>query len=590
MNPGSLNEDELRDFAQRLGHQQAGGCSEWVLLDPRNQEIRATGLFTDVDLLVATLPMYAEMYNVQVCRNPRPLSALQASGTTNQFNRSNQKTVPLEQLEMLTQTVFTLLPRSSNAPEAIAEAACGLMVRMGIGKYSVEQGGPVLCMRIPMEPTPLRRFGNSEAVRALFLKLEETFRSAMKADERELFEIVARSSPELYDPPVGLSQIVGNLQLPGRRLYAPADMPDPVLPQLLADLQGGKSLPQTAQITAPTTGIPQLEGLVNDWEDEDSISSEPFVEGNGILPKGAPLRIESEEGKQAKGQLETLENTAREGFLRRLRHRWQMPWPSKAITQWLRGGSRPGEVALLTGTSHRILQDYLGMALENALKQSEVLGFFASTRMSAGDFWARSLERHTGKALADIEGIADPNVAAAAQNQMRELFSRPAVMLSLSADETLEGLSRQIRELRESDDALSRLPGVLVLDGFDDFCHEGAGPALRRLRHLAQESHLAIWLSATETSLWQACTWDVRAKLVTGTASLQSWCDALSDADPDKEMARQLLPRLLSESGNERQPSVLQASLPALGQSRCAWQLWYPQIGRFQNLAPRKDG
>jgi hypothetical protein len=590
MNPGSLNEDELRDFAQRLGHQQAGGCSEWVLLDPRNQEIRATGLFTDVDLLLATLPMYAEMYNVQVCRNPRPLAALLAFGAPNQFNRSNQRIVPLEQLEMLTQTVLTLLPRGSNAPEAIAEAACGLMVRMGIGKYSVEQGGPVLCMRIPMEPTPLRSYGSSESVRALFAKLEDAFRSAMRIEERELFEIAVHSSPELYDPPVGLPQIVGNLQLPGRRLYAPADAADPVLPQLLADLQGGKALSQAAQAAAPTTGLPQLEGLVTDWEDEENLGSEAFVEGNGILPKGAPLRIESEEGKQAKGQLEALENTAREGFLRRLRHRWQLPWPSKTLTQALRGGSRPGEVALLTSSSHRILQDYLGMALENALKQAEVLGFFASTRMSAGDFWVRSLERHTGKPLTELEGMSDAAAAAAAQAQVRSLFPRPAVMLSLSPDETLEGLSRQIRELRESDEALSKLPGILVLDGFDDFCCAGACQALRRMRHLAMESHLSVWLSASDASPLAHSALDLRARLVTGTAELQEWCNALSDADPEKDLARQVLPHLLASPGDERQPSVLQASLPAFGVTKLAWQLWYPLCGRFQNLAPRKDG
>jgi hypothetical protein len=592
MNQGSINEDELRDFARRLGHEHAGGCSEWVLLDPRTQEIRATGLFTDVDMLIATLPMYVDMYNVQACRNPRPLAALSAPGQRNQFNRASQKIVPLEQLEMLTQVVFTLKPRNKNTPESIAVAACGLMVRLGIGKYSVEQGGPYLCIRMTLPPTPVRKYGSPDAVRLLFVKLEEAFRDSMTPDEREQFEFLPRASPELFDPPVGIAQISGNVQFPGRRLYAPADAPDPMLEQILNDLHAGKALPHQQQASrtsaSATVGAPKLDGLLTDWEDHHEIGEESFEEGTGILPKGAPLKIESDEGKQAKGQIEALENLSREAYLRRTKHLWSLPWPSRTLSQKLGGGSRCGEVALVTANSQRLVRDYLSMALEGLLKQSDVLGFWASTRQNPGDFWARSLERHTGKNLAELEGIDGDDVASSAQAQVRSQYKRTPMLLSLEPSDSIADLARQIRELRESDAALARLPGILVLDGYDDFCQDPQ--ALRTLRHLAASSHLAIWLGSTKSEPGNQADFDMVARMVSGEEDLQDWMNGLAESDPEKALAAQVLPRLLPEIQGGRQPSVLHTRHVAESWSVISWQLWYPGTGRFQNLAPRKDG
>ena len=592
MNQGSINEEELRDFARRLGHEHAGGCSEWVLLDPRTQEIRATGLFTDVDMLVMALPMYVDMYNVQVCRNPRPLAALTAPGQRNQFNRASQKIVPLEQLEMLTQVVFTLKPRGKNSPESIAAAACGLMVRLGIGKYSVEQGGPYLCMRMSLAPTPVRKYGSPDAVRLLFVKLEEAFRDAMTAEERELFEFLPRASPELFDPPVGIAQIAGNVQHPGRRLYAPADAPDPALEQILSDLQAGKPLPHQAQASrasaSATVGAPKLEGLLTEWEDLHDLGEEPFEEGTGILPKGAPLKIESDEGKQAKGQIEALENVAREAYLRRTKHLWSLPWPSRTLSQRLGGGSRCGELALVTASSQRLVRDYLAMALENLLKQGDVLGFWASTCQGPGDFWARSLERHTGKSLLELEGIDGEGVASAAQAQVRSQYKRAPLLLSLAPTDGVADLARQVRELRESDAALAALPGILILDGFDDCCRDPQ--ALRTLRHLASSSHLSIWLGSTGALPANPADFDLVAHMVSGEDNLRDWMDGLPENDPEKALAAQVLPRLLPEIQGGRQPSVLHTRHVAESWSVVSWQLWYPATGRFQNLAPRKEG
>lgn len=588
-----ISEEDLRDFVHRLGHEQAGGCSEWVLVDPRTQEIRATGIFTDIDMLLMALPMYVEMYNVQVCRNPRPLSVLIGGAPSNQFNRQSQKVVQLEQLEMLTQVVLTLKPKGKHTPETIATAACGLMVRLGLGKYSVEQVGSYLVMRMPLSPTPLRKFGSPENVRILFGKLEEAFRDAMNLEEKDCFEILPRSGPELFDPPVGLSQIHGNLQLPSRRLYAPADAPDPALEQMLADLHAGKPLAHQAgrASSSASVSIPRLEGLITEWEDPSNFHEESFEEGVGILPKGAPLKIESDEGKQAKGQIEALETMAREAYLRRARHLWHLPWTSKSLSARMGGGSRPGEISLVTGSSYRLVQDYLALTMENLLRQAEILGFFASTRLGPGDFWSRSLERHTAKPMEEIEGIADPANAAAAQAQLRGLYKRPPLVSLLPSSQTLEGLAKEIRDLRESDEALSRLPGLLVLDGFDDFCQGGnAAGALREMRALARDSHLAIWLGCAGPVDVDPALVDLHARMVTGEENLIRWMDSLPNSDPEKMLASQVLPKLFQESSNGRQASVLQATSSLHGWSTVAWQLYYPQTGRFQNIAPRKEG
>jgi len=593
MNRESINEEELRDFVRRLGHEQAGGCSEWVLVDPRSQEVRATGIFTDVDMLVMALPMYIEMYNVQVCRNPRPLAVLMGGAPRNQFNRAVQKVVPLEQIEMLTQLVLTLKPKGKNTPESIAVAACNLMVRMGLGRYSVEQTGAFLSMRLPMNPTPLRKFGSPDNVRILFGKLEDTFRDAMNLEEKDAFEILPRSGPELFDPPVGLSQIHGNLQLPSRRLYAPAEAPDPALEQLLADLHAGKAVGQQAKAASSSAsmGMPKLEGLITEWEDPSNFHEESFEEGTGILPKGAPLKIESDEGKQAKGQIEALETIARESYLRRVKHLWHLPWTSKSLSQKMGGGSRSGEIALVTGTSYRLVQDYLSLSLEGLLRQAEILGYFASTRLGPGDFWARSLERHTAKTLDEIEGIGNGANAMAAQTQLRSLYKRPPLVTLLSSKQTIEGLSKEVRDLRESDEALAALPGLLVLDGFDDFCQDGsAAVALRELRALARDSHLSIWLGCAGETRIDPSLVDLHARMVTGEEALVRWMNSLPDFDPEKSLASQVLPRLLPEIANGRQASILHATASASGWSTVAWQLYYPQTGRFQNIAPRKEG
>jgi hypothetical protein len=592
MNRDSINEEDLRDFVRRLGHEQAGGCSEWVLVDPRSQEVRATGIFTDVDMLIMALPMYVEMYNIQVCRNPRPLSVLMGGAPRNQFNRTVQKVTALEQIEMLTQVVLTLKPKNKNTPETIAAAACNLMVRLGFGKYSVEQAGPYLYMRMPLSPTPLRKFGSPESARILFGKFEDTFRDAMTADEKDHFEILPRSGPELFDPPIGISQISGNLQLPGRRLYAPAEAPDPALEQMLTDLQAGKPLAHQAKAAASASiGMPRLEGLVTEWEDHTNFSEERFEEGTGILPKGAQLKIESDEGKLAKGQIEAFETVARDSYQRRVKHLWHLPWTSKSLSAKLGGGSRPGEVSLITGTSYKLVQDYLAMSLENLLRQAEILGFFASTRLGPGDFWARTLERHTAKVIEEIEGISQPGNAASALTQLRSQFKRAPLVTLVSTEQTLAGLAKEVRSLRESDEALAALPGLLVLDGFDDFSHGSASAtALRELRALSRDSHMAIWLGCAGDAAIDASLVDLHARMVTGEEPLVKWVNSLPDFDPEKSLAQQVLPRLLPEIANGRQASILHATAPAAGWSMVAWQLYYPQTGRFQNIAPRKEG
>jgi hypothetical protein len=438
----------------------------------------------------------------------------------------------------------------------------------------------------------LRKFGSPEAARILFGKFEDTCRDAMNSEEKDHFEILPRSGPELFDPPIGISQISGNVQLPGRRLYAPAEMPDAALEQMLSDLHAGKPLAHQAKTSGTATiGMPRLDGLVTEWEDHTRFGEESFEEGTGILPKGAPLKIETDEGKQAKGQIEALETLARDSYQRRVRHLWHLPWTSKSLSAKLGGGSRPGEISLITSTSYKLVQDYLAISLENLLRQAEILGFFASTRLGPGDFWARAIERHTAKPIEEIEGISSPANALSAQAQLRSQFKRAPLVSLVSAEQTIDGLTKEIRDLRESDEALAALPGLLVLDGFDDFSQGSASTtALRELRALARDSHLAIWLGCAGNCDVDPSLVDLHARMVTGEEPLLRWVNSLPDFDPEKALAQQVLPRLLPEINNGRQASILQATAPAAGWSMVAWQLYYPQTGRFQNIAPRKEG
>jgi hypothetical protein len=130
-----------------------------------------------------------------------------------------------------------------------------------------------------------------------------------------------------------------------------------------------------------------------------------------------------------------------------------------------------------------------------------------------------------------------------------------------------------------------------VLDGFDDFCQDGnAAKALRELRALARDSHLAIWLGCANTVRIDPSLVDLHATMVTGEEALVAWMDRLPDSDPEKMLAAQVLPRLLPEIQNGRQASILHAVCSAAAWNLVAWQLYYPQTGRFQNIAPRKDG
>lgn len=581
----TIAETELRSFFQRLGHVESG-CSEWVLLDPRSRDIRGTGFFTDPDMLVMALNQFSGSYQVQVCRNPRPRSCQSSPGANNQFDRSRNRAMPLDQLESLDSTLVLWRSKGRSSQDQVAVIAAGLMARLGINEYSVETSGLMVGVRIRFQPSPLRRFGTIEECRSVFAKLEEHFRDKLSSEEKSDVEIVPNSSPELHDSVVGVLQQVPQGWAMGRWLYAPADRPDPTLDRMLADLISGKTLNGPGHSTTMLTV--RTEGLISDWSAEDPYGEEGFQEGQGILPKGGTLKIESEEGKQAKGQIENLETLSREAYLRRCRAVWRAPVATKPLIQRTGGGTRPGEVWAIQGNSYRAVQDWLLSGIENILKAQDVLVLWTSSRLMPGAFQARGVERLSGKALDDIEGINDLSVAIQAQQQFRAQFKRMPMLFPHVPSDSIGQILTQMHAFRHSDDALSHMPGLCAVDGFDDFATDP--DALRHVRHFAQDAHCAVWVGATGKPI-PVDRVDLQVTLVLGEEAIGQWLQSEEVAkDADLTLSKQVLPRLYAEVAQGRVPCAVRAHNPHESWTAHAYHLYYPGTGRFQNIVPKREG
>ncbi|HNY32473.1 MAG TPA: hypothetical protein PKO15_16425 [Fibrobacteria bacterium] len=579
----TIVEADLRGFFQRLGHVEHG-CSEWVLVDPRSREIRGTGFFTDPDLLMMSLQAYSGSYNVQVCRNPRPRAFQSPPGGNNQFDRARNRAVPLDQLETLDSTVVLCRSKGRSSQEQVATIAANLMARVGINEYSVETAGPLVSVRIRFQPSPLRRFGTLEDCRTVFARLEEHFRDRLSQEEKADIEIIPNSSPELHDPVVGVLQPSASGWIMGRWLYAPADQPDAALDRMLTDLVAGKPLTTVGHST--TVMAVRTEGLISDWSADDPYGDDTFNDGGGIIPKGGTLKIESEEGKQAKGQIENLETLSREAYLRRCRAVWHAPVVTKALNARTGGGARPGEVWVIEGNSYKVVQDWMLSGMENILRAQDAMVLWASSRLLPGAFHARGVERLSGKALEDIEGIADPAIAVQAQSQFRQQFKRLPMLFPHAPSDSIGQILSQIRAFRHSDEAISHLPGLAVIDGLDDFAPDAG---LREVRYLAQDAHCVVWASSIGMSISESLC-DLHLSLVLGEAAIRSWLESpLVAGDPDLALSRQVLPRLFGDTQG-RIPCVLRARHPQEMWTAHAYHLYYPATGRFQNIMPKKEG
>lgn len=584
----SIAEPELRNFFQRLGHSEQG-CSEWVLVDPRSREVRGTGFFTDPDLLVMALGAYAGNYDIQVCRNPRPRAFQSQPGSNNQFDRSRSRVSSLEQLETLDSTVILWRSKGRSTQEQVASIAANLMARVGIGEYSVESSGSLVAVRIRFAPSPTRRFGSIEDCRMVFARLEDHFRERLSTEEKADVEIVPNSSPELHDAVVGVAQPTQNGWSLGRWLYAPADGTDPVLERMLDDLAQGKSLGVAAGTNSTTTFAARTEGLMAEWTGDEPYGDEAFVEGGGILPKGAAIKIESEEGKQAKSQIENLETLGREAYQGRSRAVWRAAVATKTINLRTGGGSRPGEVWAVEGNSYKAVQDWLLSGIENILKAQDALVLWTSSRLQPGAFHARGVERLAGKALEDVEGISDPVVANQAQQQYRGQFKRMPMLFPHDPSDTIGQILTQSRAFRHSDEALSHLPGLCVVDGFDDFVLSDPS-ALRQARHFSQDAHCAVWIGSAHGGVPPELV-DLHIGLHLGEDAIRTWLDSPEIADDhDLELSRQVLPRLYGEVAQGRIPCVLRAFQPHERWVLHAYHLYYPGTGRFQNIVPKREG
>ncbi|MBK9579734.1 MAG: hypothetical protein IPK50_15145 [Fibrobacterota bacterium] len=581
----TIVEADLRGFFQRLGHVEHG-CSEWVLVDPRSREIRGTGFFTDPDLLLMSLQAYSGSYNVQVCRNPRPRSCQTPPGGNNQFDRARNRAVALDQLEVLDSTVVLWRSKGRSTQDQVATIAANLMARVGINEYSVETAGPLVSVRIRFQASPLRRFGSLEDCRTVFARLEEHFRERLTQEEKADVEIVPNSSPELHDSVIGVLQPSTSGWVMGRWLYAPADQPDATLERMLTDLVAGKPLATTAGHSTTVMAV-RTEGLISDWSADDPYGDDAFNDGGGIIPKGGPLKIESEEGKQAKGQIENLETLSREAYLRRCRAVWRAPVATKPLNGRTAGGARPGDVWAIEGNSYKAVQDWMLSGMENILRAQDAMILWASSRLLPGAFHARGVERLSGKALEDIEGIADMTMAIQAQAQFRQQFKRLPMLFPHGPSDSLGQILTQMRAFRHSDEAISHLPGLAVIDGLDDFSPDGHG--LREVRYLAQDAHCAVWVSSIGTAIQESLC-DLHVTLVLGEAPIRAWLESPQVAgDTDLALSRQVLPRLFGDTQG-RIPCALRARHPHEMWTAHAYHLYYPGTGRFQNIVPKKEG
>lgn len=584
----AISESDLKSFFERLGHLE-NGCSEWLLVDPKSREIRGGGFFTDLDLFSMAAQNYAGSYNLQVCRNPRPRSLMGQPGMNNQFNRSVVRSTPLEQIEVLTTTVLLWRSKGKTTLEQVGAIAAGLMSRQGINEYSVETSGAFVAVRIRFNPSPIRRFGSLDDTRKVFARLEEHFRDSLTSEEKGDVELIPNSSPELHDSAVGVPQYLASGWTMGRWLYAPAEKADAVLDQMLTDLGQGRSAKAAAVGHSTTMLAVRTDGLVNDWTEDVAYGEEPFVEGGGILPKGAKLQIESEESKQAKGQIENLEALAREAYLGRVRTAWRAPVATKPLSQRTGGGTRPGEVWLIEGNSFRAVQDWLISGIENILKGGDALVFWTSSRLSPGAFHARGVERLAGKSIEDIEGMSDPSIALQAQQQYRQQFKRMPMLFPHAPTESLSDLLFQQRAFRHSDEALSGLPGLCVVDGLDDFGDDAS--AFRALRHFAQDAYSAVWIGAVGPTRVQPSLVDLHLSLVLGEPAIRAWLDSPAVVgDADLALSRQVLPRLFPELAQGRVPCAVRVVNAHEGWTMHAYHLYYPGTGRFQNIVPKKEG
>lgn len=584
-----ISEPELRAFFQRLGHLEHG-CSEWLLVDPRTRDIKGAGFFDDIDLLCMTAQTYAGNYSLQVCRNPRPAELLNTPGARNQFNRSLVRPTPLEHLATLTTTVFAFRSRGKQTLDQLGAMAAGLVGRLGIAEYSAETSGIGVQIRVLFSPSPLRRFGGPDDARGLFARLEDFLRDSMSQEEKSEMELLPASGPDGFDAALGVPQIGKQGLVPGRLVYAPSDKPDPALDQLLADLHAGKSLRTPASQTSAAT-ITRTEGLITDWDDNDKYDDHGFVDGGGILPKGASLKIESEEGKQAKGQLENLESLSKDSFMGRVRAAWRAPTASKAVNARSGGGSRPGELWLIEGNSYRAVQDWLCAGMESILKKSEVLVFWTSTRMTPGAFLARGVERITGSPIEDVENFSDPSVALAAHAQYKAQFKRAPVLFPHTPRDNAIEIFEQIQAFRHSDEALQHMPCLTILDGFDDLACDAPSmhAALRAARHMAQESSTTVWLGAAGRTTISDGMVDVHMNLVAGETALKSWLEHVPPNHPDRATSIAVLPRLLPEAAQGRLPCVIEARSPHADWNLHGYHLYHPSSGRFQNIVPKKE-
>ena len=587
-----ISEVELREFVRRLGHLDHG-CSEWLLVDPRTRDVKGVGFFDDLDLLIMAAQTYCGSYALQVCRNPRPLSLMATPGARNQFNRALNRQTSLEHLETISSTVLVFRTKGKQNLDQTGAIAAGIVGRLGISEYSAETAGNLVQIRILFNPSPLRRFGGPDETRNLFARLEDHIRDSMTQEEKSDIELVPASGPDSFDSALGVPQAHTQQGLvPGRLIYAPSDKPDPALDQLLGDLHSGKNM-RSAIATATTTAtITRTEGLITDWEDQDpKYDDHGFNEGGGILPKGAKLKIESEEGKQAKGQLETLESLSRDAFLGRIKASWRAPTATKALNTMTGGGSRPGEIWLIEGNSYRAVQDWLCAGMESLLKKSEVLVFWTSTRLTPGAFLARGVERITGVPVEDVEGFTDAITALSTHAQYKAQFKRPPVLFPHGPQDTAATIFHQIQAFRHSDEALQHMPCLVILDGFDDLAPDlpTLHAALRAARHMAQESSSTIWIGAVGDTGVEPGMVDVHMKLVLGEPALRTWLDNTPEWESDRNTSTAVLPRLYPEAAQGRLPCVVRSLSTHGGWSNHAYHLYFPSSGRFQNIVPKKE-
>jgi hypothetical protein len=537
-------------------------------------------------MLVESAMAYGDNFALHVCRNPRPASLLSHPGAHNQFSRSLLRPTPLEQLDTLTTTVLQFRPKNNLSLDKVGEMAAVLVGRLGVSEYSTETSGTTVAIRIHFQPSPLRRFGGPDQCRSILAKLEEHFRFSMTPEEKQDMELLTSAGPELFDAGIGALQYgLNNQAYLGRWIYAPSDQPDPVVDQMLNDLHAGKSLKVLAG-GASSHIMPRTEGLLTAWDEHSRYNDEDFVEGNGVLPKGA-LKIESEEGKQAKGQIETLDALAREVYLTRCRSLWAAPVLSKSITNKC-AGARPGEVWLMEGNSVRAVQDWLAGSLEAILRKDEILAFWSSARLTPAAFLVRGVERLSGKAFETIENISDLSVAGQALVQYRAQFKRSPVLYPQAPGDSASQLMAQIGAFRHSDDALSHMQGLVILDGLDT--QENPADAITAAKYLASESAVPVWLAAGDTVNVPDSVVDVRLRLILGEPALREWAAGLGENHPETSVSAQVLPRLYPETAGGRIPCVVTAESITQGWSAVAYHMYYPGNGRFQNIVPKTGG